>query len=295
MGSSKLLSKASDYQFTQPIVDFDYKNFDTETRIVIQQETKEIKSLMRTTIQAIVEIGQKLTHVKTRLGHGNFGNWLNVEFDWSLKTASRFMQVYENFKSDNLTDLNIAISALYLLASPSIGEEVRKEALKRASAGENITYTKAKTIIAEYTKGKNNKKNVLCAGCDAFEVDSEHGSNEVIYKFQNETYEKQDAQLELAKQLVHTQKHQHSSQDLVSNRDSFNNSTIRPVSAIYQATSSQETFDDLLDIETGIKKLTPEQLTLLITNSASNGLSYCQLSAIIIAAQQALNSLDKSA
>lgn len=46
---------------------FDYSGLDAEARIVVQQRTGEIKSLMRRTASDIVEVGQKLIEVKERL------------------------------------------------------------------------------------------------------------------------------------------------------------------------------------------------------------------------------------
>lgn len=81
------------------------------------------------------------------MGHGYFGEWLKAEFDWTERTARRFMAVADSFKSDKLSDLDIAPSALYLLSAPSTPEEVREEALDRAEAGEPITHAIAKEIV----------------------------------------------------------------------------------------------------------------------------------------------------
>ncbi|MCB0105489.1 MAG: DUF3102 domain-containing protein [Caldilineaceae bacterium] len=129
---------------------FDYAALDSETRIVVQQRTSEIKTLMRRSAQDIIDIGQKLIEVKARLGHGNFGGWLESEFSWTPMTAQRFMQVAERFKNNNLLDLSIAPSALYALAAPSTPEPARAEAIERAQAGEAITHSAAKTIIEEH-------------------------------------------------------------------------------------------------------------------------------------------------
>ncbi len=61
--------------------------------------------------------------------------------------------VFEKFSScPNFGQLNIAASALYLLAASSIPDEARKEALESAKGGETITYSKAKAIISRYKK-----------------------------------------------------------------------------------------------------------------------------------------------
>ena len=128
---------------------FDYTALDAEARIVVQQRTSEIKTLMRRAAQDIIDIGQKLIEVKATLGYGRFGPWLEAEFEWNERTARRFIQVAEQFKTDKLSVLQIAPSALYLLAAPSTPDEAREEALNRAEAGERITHHTAKQIIAD--------------------------------------------------------------------------------------------------------------------------------------------------
>lgn len=125
---------------------FDYSQLDSETCAFIQEQTEEIRILMKRTAQGIQKIGQKLLEIKEKLGHGNFLNWLKIEFNWSEPTAQRFMQVARQFKSINLMNLSIAPSALYILSAPSTPDSVREEAISRAQAGEKITYTTAKEI-----------------------------------------------------------------------------------------------------------------------------------------------------
>jgi hypothetical protein len=132
------------------LVVFDYGQLDVETRIVVRQRTDEIKTLVRKSAQDIIDIGNKLIEVKTQLGHGNFGAWLDGEFGWSESTALRFMHVGQQFKSITVTDLNIQAKALYLLAAPSTPEPARLEAVQRAEAGEAITHSTAKAIVAQH-------------------------------------------------------------------------------------------------------------------------------------------------
>ncbi|MDZ8091523.1 MAG: DUF3102 domain-containing protein [Nostoc sp. DedQUE05] len=142
----------SQQKLTQEVQGFDYAVLSPQVRIVVQGKTSELKSLMRKTAQDIIDIGQKLIEVKEQLGHGNFRAWLKAEFDWSVRTAGRFMQVATQFKCANLAHLNIAVSALYLLAEPSTPEKARKETLELVKEGENITHTKAKAIVNRHQK-----------------------------------------------------------------------------------------------------------------------------------------------
>lgn len=129
---------------------FDYSTLDSTTSQFVQQQTGEIRALMKRTAQDIIEVGQKLLQVKKKLGHGRFGDWLQAEFQWSISAATRFMQVSEQFQFVNLANLDLAPSALYELAAPSTPPSARDEAVARAKAGEPISYTTAKTIKQKY-------------------------------------------------------------------------------------------------------------------------------------------------
>lgn len=137
---------------------FDYSTLDPTTSQFVQQQTGEIRALMKRTAQGIIEVGQKLTEVKKQLGHGRFRDWLEAEFEWSVSAATRFMQVSEQFQSVNLANLNLAPSALYELAAPSTPALARAEALARAKTGESITHKAAKTIKQKYATSSTKQK-----------------------------------------------------------------------------------------------------------------------------------------
>jgi len=127
----------------------------------------------------IIATGRDLESVKSRLDHGEFANWLKFEFDWSIKTAERMMSVARQFgKNDNLSNLTIQKTALYLLAAPSTPDEVRQEAVERAQNGERITHATAKRLVddargkrgqtpakAETTESRDPLEEALNFGC----------------------------------------------------------------------------------------------------------------------------------
>lgn len=133
---------------------FNYEILDQETQINIKQKTFEIKVLIRQAAKDIIEVGQKLVTVKKQLKHGEFRNWLKAEFDWSISSATKFMQVYDKFKNINFTHFNFSASALYALAAPSTPESARKHALQLADRGENITYSLAKQIVKHHKESE---------------------------------------------------------------------------------------------------------------------------------------------
>ena len=180
MTATTVIEKRSEIE----IIDcFEYHRLDNETRIIVEQRTDEIKTLLKRTAQDIVDIGQKLTDVKDRLGHGHFGTWLAAEFRWTARTAQRFIRVADTFKSDNLSDLEIAPSALYMLAAPSTPAGARQEAIVRAKAGEPISYKTSRDIVNSYksSSSSNSDDNDQTEALDRLEtitsgVDMTHGN-----------------------------------------------------------------------------------------------------------------------
>ncbi len=99
-----------------PQLHFDYGSLDSETSQYVRERAGLIHSLAWKTARGVVDIGQALTEMKERLGPGKFLLWVGDEFAWGYDSATRFMNVYERFESVNLTDLQIDVSALYLIA-----------------------------------------------------------------------------------------------------------------------------------------------------------------------------------
>lgn len=132
----------------QEVTSFDYEVLDAEQRIVVEQRTGEIRERLRRSAQDIWEIGQKLADVRSRLKHGQFDAWLKAEFGWSRRTAYNFINVYEAFgERANLAQIDIASSALYLLAAPSTPQNVRDEFMQRAREGETLTHKNLRQVI----------------------------------------------------------------------------------------------------------------------------------------------------
>jgi hypothetical protein len=110
--------------------------------------------MMLRTVEGIVEIGKELLAIKDILPHGRFLEWLSAEFGWKERMARHFMNVAERFKSANFADIEMDVSAAYLLAAPSTPEEARQEAVKRAEKGERVTHAVASKLVATHKGGK---------------------------------------------------------------------------------------------------------------------------------------------
>lgn len=128
--------------------EFDYQALSDEKRSLVMQRTGEIRERLQRSAQDIWEIGQRLADVRIQLGHGQFDSWLKAEFGWSRRTAYNFINVYETFgERANLAQIDIATSALYLLAAPSTPKALREEYLLKAKEGEKITHKELRSEI----------------------------------------------------------------------------------------------------------------------------------------------------
>ncbi len=158
MIASKLFSESSSKPSFYEARSFDYAALESETRIVVQQRTGEIKEKIHSSAQATWEIGQKLADVRNRLKPRQFTFWLQAEFRLSRSTAYNYIKVFESFPiCPNFGQISIATSALILLAAPSTPDEARQEALESASYGETITHSKAKAIASRYALPREGK------------------------------------------------------------------------------------------------------------------------------------------
>lgn len=105
----------------------------------LQTVTAEIRTLTqqarKMAVSYIVEIGRRLKEAKSLVGHGEWGEYLRTEVEYSQSTANNYMAIFEAYAADQLTlDGAVANSqtlgnlsytkALKLLALP---EEEREE------------------------------------------------------------------------------------------------------------------------------------------------------------------------
>jgi len=125
--------------------------FSPPASTTLAEHVTAIHALGKQTIANVIEIGNRLTECKRIVGHRNFGNWLDREFGWSERTAQNFMRVFElsKIKPANFADLDLPVSAIYLLAAPSTPKKASDEVIKRAEAGENVPFAEVKQTIED--------------------------------------------------------------------------------------------------------------------------------------------------
>lgn len=294
MSNTNLLKKQLAQSSTQKTLNFEYGVLESEIRSFVQERTNEIKMLMRRNTQDIINIGQKLIEVKKHLGHGNFRNWLRVEFNWSVSAATKFMQVAEQFKSVNFMHLNVTASTLYLIAAPSTPVEARVEVLERANNGENINYTQAKRIVSQHKESKKVAVELKASELKLKElvnaIEPAYFETEAVFFAQKDLTEKEPHTEMLAQSLPLTVVYESKLLAATIIKDIPDDTRQTVINLSNFVTISQNTSDAAIaSMAINITNLTPEQLAMAVTQAAKNGLSKSHLLAIITASQQALD------
>ncbi len=126
---------------------------DDKQSIVVEQRFSEAQALMRQGLTNMIEAGGKFAEIRDLLRHnkqGGFDAWIDAK-GIGRRTVYRMVDLHTTFATvPNLAQLDIAASAAYLLAAPSVPEEARVEAIRTAESGERITVAKAQSIVQEY-------------------------------------------------------------------------------------------------------------------------------------------------
>ncbi|WP_370222034.1 DUF3102 domain-containing protein [Cytobacillus sp.] len=132
---------------------------------VIATEINSIKGQTRAMVlHASAEIGRRLVEAKEMVSHGEWGDWLKNNIDYSQSTANNLMQLYREYGEDpskipTLGNLSYT-KALALLAVP---EEEREEFVAENDV-ENMSARELQKVIKEKQKlEKQLEKNELAA------------------------------------------------------------------------------------------------------------------------------------
>lgn len=129
---------------------YDYSQIPEAHRDAIKRSAINIKPRLKRAAEDIFVIGEELAATKARLLHGEYTNWLEVEFGLSERMAQRFVNVRERLgaKSDKLSVL--IPSALYLLAAKSTPDEAIEAVEKAIDAGNRIGVAYVQSVVTKY-------------------------------------------------------------------------------------------------------------------------------------------------
>lgn len=123
-----------------------YGGLDEATRVFVRAKTDQMHDGANMTGRGMVAYGQALLDVESRLPRGQWGAWMEAETGRSVRQNQVFMNAARAF-SEWPEGARISASALGLLASPSVSEELRDEVIQLAME-EDVTVIRTKEMIA---------------------------------------------------------------------------------------------------------------------------------------------------
>ena len=114
----------------------------------LAEHAEAIRTIGKRAVDDIIEIGRRLIKAKALCGHGKWLPWLEREFGWTDKTAQRFMSVAD--KSDKLSNLEVPISGLYMLARRDTPPEVVEAVAERTARGETTKVVDVQRMLKAF-------------------------------------------------------------------------------------------------------------------------------------------------
>ena len=123
-----------------------------DSSTTLEDLTDEIKYYLRKMGQNIIEIGKRLTLAKEKLPHGEWQNWLEDNFNLSIPTARKFMQISDRFGIPRIDARFGSTQMIQMLSLPE-GEEEKFIAEKEAE-GMPVQDMSVKQLRAEIKKYK---------------------------------------------------------------------------------------------------------------------------------------------
>lgn len=118
-----------------------------ETRL--NEISATIKQHLKRQWEDVLTIGGLALEAKSLIPHGGFTDWITDELGLSPRLIQGYMRVYERFETRKVF-VNLPISALLLLASPSVPDGLVMEVSSRIEQGERFTVEGIDNLIDRY-------------------------------------------------------------------------------------------------------------------------------------------------
>jgi hypothetical protein len=117
---------------------FDYASLSPQTAEFLRNRATRIRQGVKSTVEAICDIGVQLCGAKQMLGHGQFVQWVESECGFSLRSAQNYMRASEFAADKNATIARLPPATVYRLSAKNAPPEVVSEVMARAASGERV-------------------------------------------------------------------------------------------------------------------------------------------------------------
>lgn len=121
----------------------------------LQNQAKEVISLIRKTSDDLYRIGQILSSVKETLQGKSFSKWCESEVGIKKATAYRYLSIFDRFSDQREIIGNIDPAALINLAAKSTPQTVVDQVIIKAKEGIHVSNKETKDILDDMKKREN--------------------------------------------------------------------------------------------------------------------------------------------
>ena len=121
------------------------------SEVELAQHAENIRTALGASVQNAIVAGLELEEAKSKIPHGQWGNWLHKELGMNPRTARRFIRsairVKKYLPSGDVGKLLGSKSALYRLSEKNVPEEAMEQAVETMQGGTYLTMNLAEGII----------------------------------------------------------------------------------------------------------------------------------------------------
>lgn len=127
---------------------FDYSQIEERHRARVKMAARKIKSFELQEAEVYILMGEQLIEMQDLLeGTGTFEAWIEAEFNYGIRMAQQFMNMWRRFKERPQVVALLGSSAARLLSSPNVDDGFVAEVIDLTEAGERPTVRELESMI----------------------------------------------------------------------------------------------------------------------------------------------------
>jgi Protein of unknown function (DUF3102) len=128
---------------------FNYASLGSDDAEFLRRRATSIRQGIKSTVEAICDIGVQLCGAKQMLGHGQFVQWVELECGFSIRSAQNYIRA-SVFAADKYATVALLPPAtVYRLSAKSAPPDVVAEVLARAANGERVSDVEVIRMLKE--------------------------------------------------------------------------------------------------------------------------------------------------
>jgi hypothetical protein len=133
-----LVSTAPDLADLQFDRGFDYDALPSDMANALRERRANIRRAVKKTTEAIIAIGHDLIAAKKVLGHGRFGDWVEMECGFSIRTAQNYIAI-SRLSTKYAFVAHLALGTVLRLTRRRVPREFLDSILSSLGAGRRLT------------------------------------------------------------------------------------------------------------------------------------------------------------